>query len=134
MTSCPSRASSAAATDESTPPLIATTMRMTVTPSSAADQRAKLVDRGRQFGEERVHLLVSVACPETESNGVLRTMRRESHRAQHVRRLQGPGGAGRSRRYGESLEIQSDQQRLGFDAVEADVGGVRDAGLGRAVD
>ena len=49
----------------------------------------------------------------------------EAHRAQHVRGLDAArraGGAGRDR---DALEVEGDQQGLGLDALERDVGGVR---------
>ena len=58
---------------------------------------------------------------EAEAQRVARARVRQAHRAQHVRRLERSGRAGRSGRDGDALEIERDQQRLGLDAVEADV-------------
>ena len=65
---------------------------------------------------------------------VLRAMRREAHRPQHVRRLERARRAGRAGRHRDAFEVERDQQRLGLDAVEADVGRVRHARVAGAVD
>ena len=61
-------------------------------------------------------------------------VRVEAHRLQHVRRLERARRTGRAGRHRDALEIERDQQRLGLDAIEADVGRVRHARLARAVD
>ena len=54
-------------------------------------------------------------------------MARQAHRLQHVRRLERARRARGSGRHRDPFEIERDQQRLGFDALEADVGRVRHA-------
>ena len=105
ITSWPCRARSAAATDESTPPDMATTMRISQCCNAAAlscqncecwkfrltsaaatvsiaalpsrpRERAQLFDDCRQLREQVVHLGVGVAGAEAEANGVLRPVRR----------------------------------------------------------
>ena len=75
-----------------------------------------------------------LAAPEAETNRVLRAMRGQSHRLQHVRRLERSRRACRAGGYRDAFEVERDQQRLGFDAIEADVRRVRHARLGDAVD
>ena len=48
----------------------------------------------------------------------------QPHRLEHMRRLQRPRRAGRAGGDGNALEIQRNQERLGLDPVEADVGRV----------
>ena len=90
-------------------------------------------DQRRQRLDDAPHLVVRVAEAETEADGALRAPRRQPHRPQHVRRLERARRAGRAGRHGDPLEVERDQQRLGLDAVKADVGGVRHA-LAAAVD
>jgi hypothetical protein len=61
-------------------------------------------------------------------------VRIEAHRLEHVRRLERARRARRSGRHGDALEIERDDERFGLDALEADVAGVGDAGVGPAVD
>src|SRR6187431_1316941 len=100
MTSWPCSASSAAATDESTPPDIATTIR-TVSAGCRglrpAGQPAKLLHEPRQHREHPVDLLAGRKQPEAEPQRVLRPVGRKTHGAQHVRRLERAGGAGGTR-------------------------------------
>src|SRR5690348_3718600 len=131
ITSCPSRASRAAATEESTPPDIATTMRISLL--STPDERSKFLDRRRKLRDQLIDFSLRVSGAEAEADRVLRAVRRQAHRAEHVRRLQCAGRAGGARRDGEALEIERDEQRLRLDAVEADVGRVRHARASAAV-
>ena len=170
MTSWPCSASSAAATDESTPPDIATTIRMSAySPGPRRHENTKIHEENAMFSScvsscLRVFVVTvmrSPACcvrprsfstrrgststtrstsscvenmPEAEAQRVLRAVRRQAHRLQHVRRLERARRAGRSGRHGDAFEIERDQQALGLDALEADVGRVRHARLARAVD
>src|SRR5205809_4125418 len=104
MTSCPCSSSRAAATDESTPPDMATTIRMVdarktrkrmVSLSCVSwirwshqhrlfRQAAQLLDQARQHLDDAVHFLVVRKQAEAEPQRVLRAMRRQAHRAQHV--------------------------------------------------
>ena len=61
-------------------------------------------------------------------------MGREAHGAQDVRRLERSRRAGRPGRHRDSLEVERDQEALGFDAVEADVRRVGDARRSDTVD
>src|SRR6476660_4322054 len=114
MTSCPSRTRSAAATDESTPPDIATTIF-----TSSPDQRSQLLDGGGELRQECIDLGVGVAGAEAEADLILRPMRGQSHRAKDVGRLERSRRARRPCRHGEPFEVQGNEQRLGLDTVEA---------------
>ena len=81
MTSCPSRASSAAATDESTPPDMATTIRIgsqAARTSRAAREAPELLDDPRQLRDDEIDLGVGVAGAEAEADRVLRARAREA--------------------------------------------------------
>ena len=64
---------------------------------------------------------------EAEAERVLRPMHGKAHGLQHVRRLQRARRAGRTGRHRDALEVQRDQQALGLDPIEADIGRVRHA-------
>src|SRR5205823_2148558 len=144
MTSWPCSASSAAATDESTPPDIATTMRIVrdqprkhettkrtkTTIHTEPTEPAEMGDSGcarrgaAKHCDDAVYFFGGRKHPEAEAKRVLRPVRRKPHRAQHVRRLQRARRAGRACRYGDTFEIERNEQALGFDMIEADVRGV----------
>src|SRR6266540_661497 len=102
MTSWPCSASSAAATDESTPPDIATTIRIRQTqrqPVFVSSWRVvscrdgllrkapEFVDQPRQDLDHSIDLFHRREEPEAEPERILRPMRRKPHRAEHVRRF-----------------------------------------------
>src|SRR6476646_841680 len=156
MTSWPCSASRAAATDESTPPDIATTMRMFWMPvypmnhlcgslfsarlwcsrrdSRFSRQPSQFLDEPRQHLDHPLDFLAGREHAEAEAKRVLRAVRREPHRAQHVGRLERSGRACRSGRHGDPFEIERDEQALSFDAVEADVRRIWHATIACAVD
>ncbi len=70
---------------------------------------------------------------EAEANRTERPRVGIAHRLQHVRRFERARRARRSGRHRNAGEVEADQQRLGFDALDADVGGVRHARRGGAV-
>ncbi len=131
MTSWPASTSRLAATDESTPPDIATTTRMV----SGGPRRCGRDGEAWSRGAGRMPTTKSISClgrpgTEAEAQRIARAGRGQSHRPQHVRRLERSGRAGRSGGHGDAFEIERDQQRLGLDAIEADVrrvGHARDA-------
>src|SRR4249919_1169889 len=100
MTSWPCSASRAAATDESTPPDIATTMRIIQKPRDnvvaflsrrrSPGQRSQLLDNRRQQRGDPVDLFFGREHSQAESQGVLRPVRRKAHGAEDMRRLQCP--------------------------------------------
>src|SRR6185369_3318192 len=68
MTSCPARTSSPAATDESTPPDMATTTRMTSGAHLRASETSQFVDDGRQLRHNEVDFRLGIARAKTETN------------------------------------------------------------------
>ena len=92
--------------------------------SCRVSPRSFSTSRGKH-GDHAIDLVLGREQPQAEAQRVLRPMRGEAHRPQHVRRLERAGRAGRPGRDGDALEIERDQQALGLDAIEADVGRVR---------
>src|SRR5262245_3863634 len=102
MTSCPWSASNAAATEESTPPDIATTIRMDdyrllttdyrlpTTDSRFLRQAPQFLHQRRQHPDDAIDVGVGREHPEAEAQRVLGAVRRKPHRAQHMRRLERP--------------------------------------------
>ena len=93
----------------------------------APRQASQLLDDARQHGDDAIDLGLGVRGPEAEANRVLRAMRGKPHRLQHVRRLERARRARRAGRDRDAFEVERDQQRLGLDAIEADVRRVRHA-------
>src|SRR6478735_4842084 len=98
ITSCPCSASRAAATDESTPPDIATTIfipksRKQLAPRSCLclcsngcpGEAAELFHDTRQHTDHVIDIGLGVGAAETEANRVLCPMHGEAHGLQHVR-------------------------------------------------
>src|SRR5262249_12362920 len=93
MTSWPASCSRAAATEESTPPDMATTMREGTGVLRAGSgrqprQRAELFHHCRKQSDHAVHLLRGIAGSKAEANRVVCSSRRQVHRLEHVRRLE----------------------------------------------
>src|SRR5690242_5670594 len=132
----------AAATDESTPPDMATTMRMiplrrrdrSRVSGLAGGDLPQPFDDGRQEGDDVVDLFGGVRGAEAEPDRVLGAMEREPHRLQDVRWFQCTRRAGGSGGDRDAFQIEGDQERLRFDAVETDVRRVGDPLLAGAVD
>src|SRR5688572_17431045 len=122
MTSWPCAARSAAATEESTPPDIATTTRMS--PCSNSCDRPQFLDDRRHLREEIINIRVGVPGAQTDPDRVLGAVRGEAHCAQDVRRLEGTGRARGTRGHRDPFEIERNQERLRLDSFEADVGRV----------
>src|SRR5688572_12094981 len=116
MTSWPCCARSAAATDESTPPDIATTTRMVLGLPPGARHHPRFGHYRREAGEQVVHVGVAVCGSQADPDRVLGPVRRKTHGAQDVRGLERAGRAGGAGRDGNPLEIERDQERLGLDA------------------
>src|SRR5581483_4020539 len=139
ITSWPWSASMAAATDESTPPDMATTILIVLLydfrPRGFAGRHLpEPFDDGGEDRDDVIDLLLCIGRAQAEADGVLRPVQRESHRLEHVRRLQRAGRAGGPGRYGDTFEVQGDQQRLRLDPVEADVRGIWHPQLPIAID
>src|SRR5262245_46768757 len=135
MTSCPWSASNAAATEESTPPDIATTIRIgndrlsrTRLPTRGARllrEPAQLLDQSRQHRDDAIDVGVGREHSEAEAQRVLRAMSREPHRPQDVRRLERARRTRGTGRHRDALEVERDQQAFGLHPVETDVRRVR---------
>src|SRR5918993_2509735 len=115
----PASARSAAATDESTPPDIATTtligfrpMALGFGPLTRAHCRetSQLRHNSRQNGDDVIDLFLRITRAEAEANRVLRAMARQVHGLQHVRRLERARRARRSGRYRDAFEVERNQQ------------------------
>src|SRR6187401_2384624 len=114
MTSCPARTSKPAATDESTPPDIATTTRMASGAHLRARETSQLVDDRRKFRHDEFDVRVGVTGSETQADGILCPRRGQTHRPKYVRWFERARRAGRPRRNGDSFEIERNQQALGL--------------------
>src|SRR5438552_11283149 len=142
MTSYPASTSNAAATDESTPPDIATRTRSLTAPlrnyrASSMQYRGQLpnlVNDLRQCTDDRIHVLRHAVLPERKAQRRHAELARHAHRAEHVRRLHRPGAAGRPRRAGNAGEVEMHEQSFGVGPGDRDVGDVGRALGPRTVD
>src|SRR2546430_16429805 len=118
MTSYPASTSNAAATDESTPPDIATRTRSLTAPlrnyrASSMQYRAQLpnlVNDLRQCTDDRIHVLPRAVLPERKAQRRHSDLADHAHRAWHVPWLHCPGDAGRPRQAGNSGAVQKNVQ------------------------
>ena len=101
--------------------------------SAVRPSRRSLVTRRGSTPIDEVDVLGGRRRAEAEPQRIPRERLRQAHGLENVRRFErarrtrGPG------RHRDALEVERDQQRLRLDAVEADVGRVRNAAIGRAV-
>src|SRR4051794_34699217 len=117
-TSCPCSTRSAAATEESTPPLIAT---ITFTTSHRSRLAAQSTHRCHEHVDRAIDVLLGRRVPEAHPQRADRVALVDSHRGEYVRRLHRPARAGRSRRRADARLVEEIQQRLALDIGEADV-------------
>src|SRR6476469_3781828 len=108
-TSCPASTIRAAATAESTPPLIAATTFIGRSPAPAG-RTAPALDRGRQGGEHRVHVLLGRGVPEGEPQRAARLVLRDAHGQQDVTGLRDARLAGRPGRALDPRRVQEVEQ------------------------
>src|SRR3954471_13168256 len=115
MTVCPCSASAAAATAESTPPLIATRMvagvsglKLITEGSGGGGGRfgAKLGDDGGEDLEHSIDIVAAGTSAQAEADGGLRHLARHAHRQQNVRRMRGAGLARGAAGDGDSLHVE----------------------------
>src|SRR5215470_12166353 len=117
MTSWPCSASSAAATDESTPPDIATTIRTyLLTPTTHLAccpeclwfprQPTKFLDQPWQDLDDAVDFFLGRVHSQAEAQRVLRAVGRKAHRAQDVRRFKRSRRTRRACRHGHAFQIE----------------------------
>ena len=118
---------SAAATDESTPPLSATSTFTRPVPCRRRTTESTIDRRWRRSTSAAVVVRPSDSrsAPRARSVG-------HAHGGEHVRRLHRAAGARRRRAGAHAGLVEQEQQRLALDAVDADVGRAGD--LARAVD
>ena len=83
--------------------------------------------------EQRVHLLRIVLLAQGEPDARARLVGRQADRRQHVRGLDSTAGAGRTARDRHALQVQSNDQRLPFQTIEADVRRVRNSSRSQAI-
>ena len=98
-----------------------------------ACKTAQFFNDTRQHRNHAFDILFRVGGAKAESNRILRSMRRQSHRLEYVRRLECARGTRRPRRDRNPFQVERNQQRLRLDAVEADVGRVGDSWFSRTV-
>src|SRR5215203_3173185 len=115
MVSTPLWATRAAATDESTPPDIATTTRTGTLRRypSPPDRRAGEGSQHLHEAGDHAHDVLDVCCsgrgPEAEAQRVLRACGAESHGLEHVLGLERPGRTGRTGGHGNPFEVERNQ-------------------------
>src|SRR5215470_9025194 len=129
----PSRRSSAATVELSTPPDIATAIGL----SGMGVRRRNAAQVTRRIGDcldQLVNLLSGVLAAQGEAHTRSRGFRAEAHREQDVRWLDGSARAGRSARHCESTKVERDHHCLTFNAFKAKIARVREAVRPAAVD
>ena len=137
----PGVARRAAATAESTPPLIAASTRIELVGSAAlrAGQRpGERAGATRTLGaradhvEQRGDVGAGRGVAQREAQRATRVLGVGLHRQQHVRRPRDPGRAGRPGRALHALGVQQHQQRIALAAGERQVRVARQPASGRA--
>src|SRR6478752_5003677 len=119
-TSCPASTIRAAATAESTPPLIAATTLIDRSPAPAG-RAAGAFDGGWQGGQHRLHVLRRRGVAEGQPQGTARLLLRDAHGQQHVAGLR---DARLARRTGRALDpggVEQVQQRVSVAARDEQV-------------
>ena len=111
------RRSSAAATDESTPPLMATST-FTASPRPPRS-RSRSVATAAATVDRVVDVGVGGGAAEREPQRRRRPAPVDAHRGEHVRRLHRAAGARRRRRRAHPGLVEQEQQRLALDALDA---------------
>src|SRR6202040_3037220 len=79
----------------------------------------------RDYTQGKVYILGRILFAKTETNTSLGTVDAQTHRGQHMRWFDRSGRARRPGRDGQSLQVERNDQRFAFDAIEINVGGVR---------
>src|SRR5690242_5520739 len=119
MTVCPRSARAAAATAESTPPLMATRMvegvsgmKLLTGGSGSGGGRlgAKLGDDGGEDLDHTVDVVARGTSAQAEADRGLRHVPRHAHREEHVGRMRGARLAGRAARDGDPLHVEREDQ------------------------
>src|SRR5687767_15519578 len=115
VTSWPEATSRAAATDESTPPLMATSTLMGSAPlrDSARQQAAR---PGGDDGDGLVDLGFGGGPSHGEPDRGAGLVDGQAHGGQDVRRFEGPRGARRTGRGADAVTVQQQEEGLGLEA------------------
>src|SRR4051812_34805492 len=119
----------AAATEESTPPDMATSTR-SVTRSSLRDCRggaARLVDELAEYVGDAIDALVVVQAAEADAESRVRQVTLDADGRQDVRRTHRAALAGRTRRAADAAQVERHEHRLAVEARHRDVADVRRA-------
>src|SRR5579864_4548439 len=109
----PSRESSPATTELSTPPDMATAIVSFIGSGTGGISRRKLSQMRGTFGDgvnQSVHLFFGVRTAEGETQTGARPFPRQAHGQQYMRRFNRAARAGRSAGHREPLEVQRDDQ------------------------
>ena len=118
-TSCPASSIRAAATAESTPPLMAATTRIS-RPLPPASRRT--LDRGGQGGDDGVDVRVGRGWPSVRRKAPLAVRLADAHGEQHVARLGHADLARRTRRALHASGVEQVEQRVALAARDEQVG------------
>src|SRR6267142_834002 len=130
ITVWPCSTSIAAATAESTPPLIATRivegrsgMKLVMGFLGCCGGRcgSKLLDDGGDDFKHAIDLLLGATSAQAEAHRRLRDLARYAHREEHVRGMRGARLAGRAAGDRDALHVEGEDQVLPFDAHEREV-------------
>src|SRR5260370_21209419 len=124
MTCSPSRRSSPATTELSTPPDMATAMVF----SGIGRRQLSQASHHRNPGvDQRLHLLYGVRPAQRKTHTRSRLLARESDHREHVRGLGSPARTRRPARDREALQVERNQQGFAIDAVKTHIRGVADS-------
>src|SRR5215475_10489155 len=97
-------------------------------------QRAKTRDQRRDALQRVIDFGVRRVSRQAEADAAVRDRAVDAHRRQHVRGLQRAARAGGAGGGGDAVLRKRDDDRLGLDRLEADVGRVADAVLTITID
>src|SRR5690242_15960719 len=112
-----------ATTEESTPPDMATAIGLDI----RGRQLSEVRDRFDERVDQCVDFLFGVRAAERETNARAGLLAHETDGEEDVRWFGCAAGTSRAARYGETSEIERDEERITVDAVKADVRCVADA-------
>ena len=88
---------------------------------------AQVHDAGLDCLDQAIDLFFRVLWPQREAHAGAGFLRRQAHGEKNVRRLDGAARTGRTAGYRVTAQIERDHDCLTLDAVETDIGGVREA-------
>ena len=103
-------------------------------PSTHRHHRPQPADDARERLKRLLDLRIGGVAGKTESDGTVRQSVGDVHRLQYMRRLEAAAAAGGTGAGADALLAEQQQDRLGFEMLEADVGRVGKSLIGSAVD